>query len=69
MKDDSKSTSVESLTVDEASMLLRKGIPVSELRRYRNTVLAANESFWEHLKFLDDFRIVEIKDGRLVQTV
>lgn len=59
---------IMNLTADEAFELLRVGIPVSELQTYRKTRVGACESFWDHIRFLEDFGILELRDGRLVQT-
>jgi hypothetical protein len=58
---------VRELTVRQAIALLRDGIPVTDLPRYRNTVMGLNESFWTHLKFLEGLRIARVEEGRLKQ--
>jgi hypothetical protein len=58
---------VRTLTVPEAMQLLRTGIPVTELPRYRKTIMGVNESFWEHIGFLEGLGAARVKDGRLTQ--
>jgi len=58
---------VPNLTVIEALRLMRTGIPVAELPRYRKTIMGVNESFWEHIAFLEGLGAARVKDGRLVQ--
>ena len=60
---------VEILTPEEADKLLREGIPLNDLDKYVKTVLGTNESFWEHLQFLEDQGIVEVEGGLLKMTV
>jgi hypothetical protein len=58
---------VRALTVIEAMRLMRTGIPVAELPRYRKTIMGVNESFWEHIAFLEGLGAARVKNGRLVQ--
>jgi hypothetical protein len=54
---------VPTLNVIEAIQLMRTGIPVAELPRYRRTIMGVNESFWEHIEFLEGLGAARVKDG------
>jgi hypothetical protein len=58
---------VPALTVIDAMRLMRSGIPVGELPRYRKTIMGVNESFWEHIEFLEGLGAARVTNGRLTQ--
>jgi hypothetical protein len=58
---------VPALTVIDALRLMRTGIPVAELPRYRKTIMGVNESFWEHIEFLEGLGAARVTNGRLKQ--
>lgn len=61
------SSPVPALTVIDAMRLMRTGIPLAELPRYRKTIMGVNESFWEHIEFLEGLGAARVTNGRLTQ--
>ena len=58
---------VPALTVIDAMRLMRTGIPVADLPRYRKTIMGVNESFWEHIEFLEGLGAARVTNGLLKQ--
>jgi hypothetical protein len=55
------------LSVNDAIRLMRTGIPLADLPRYRKTIMGVNESFWEHIEFLEGLGAARVTNGRLKQ--